>query len=174
MMVLGQANNKAKIEYWRMERFVLPEALGGDRLIRTEIRQLLSEAEDAQRSLWLACRSFARDVLGRGEREPDKNDVKKFVKQMTANSWYWSILESDFQEILREYTRERNAEDIRCQWLISVRSALKEAWEQHRNSVSMGDAWAIRAVVKAEGPIRTKLKELDEEIRKLTPAMEEA
>ena len=48
------------------------------------------------------------------------------------------------------------------------------AWEQHRASASMGDAWAIRAVVKAEGPIRAKLKELDEEIRKFTPAMEEA
>ncbi|MBI5671852.1 MAG: type I-E CRISPR-associated protein Cse1/CasA [Nitrospirae bacterium] len=174
MMVLGQANNKAKIEYWRMERFILPEALGGDRFIRTEIRQLLSEAEDAQRSLWLACRSYARDILGRGDREPDKNDVKKFVKQMTANSWYWSILESDFHEILREYTLDRNSEDIRCQWLISVRAALKEAWEQHRNSVSMGDAWSIRALVGAEAPIRARLKELDEEILKLTPAMEEA
>ncbi len=174
MMVLGQANNKAKIEYWRMERFVLPEALGADRFIRTEIRQLLNEAEDAQRSLWLACRSYARDVLGRGEREPDKNDVKKFVKQITVNSWYWSILESNFHEILGEYTRERNSEDIRCQWLDSVRAVLKQAWEQHRNSVSMGDAWAIRALVRAEAPIQAKLKELDDEILKLTLAMEEA
>ncbi|MBS0167938.1 MAG: type I-E CRISPR-associated protein Cse1/CasA [Nitrospira sp.] len=173
MLVLGQANNKAKIEFWRMERFALPEALSGSRFIRTEIRQLLQEAEDAQKSLWLACRSYARDLLSRGEREPDKKDIKEFVKQMTINSWYWSTLESRFHEILTEYTLDRDSEDIRCQWLSSVRDTLVKAWEQHRNSVSMGDAWAIRALVKAEGPIRAKLKEFDEEIRRITPAMEE-
>ena len=39
VMVLGQANNKAKIEYWRMERFALPLALAGKHPVRTEIRQ---------------------------------------------------------------------------------------------------------------------------------------
>lgn len=172
VLVLGQANNKAKIEYWRMERFALPEALTGDRFIRTEIHQLLREAEDVQRCLWLASRSYARDLLSRGEREPVANDIKAFVKQMPTNSWYWSALEARFHEILQEYTLERDPEDIRCQWLTFVRDTLSEAWEQHRASVSMGDAWAIRALVKAERPVREKLKELDEEILKLTPAME--
>ena len=172
VLVLGQANSKAKIEYWRMERFALPEALTGDRFIRTEILQLLREAEDAQKCLWLASRSYARDLLSRGEREPVANDIKAFVKQMPTNSWYWSALEARFHEILQEYTLERDPDDIRCQWLTFVRDILGKAWEQHRASVSMGDAWAIRALVKAEGPVRAKLKELDEEILKLTPAME--
>lgn len=34
VMILGQANNKAKIEYWRMERFALPGALAGNNSIR--------------------------------------------------------------------------------------------------------------------------------------------
>lgn len=174
VMVLGQANNKAKIEYWRMERFALPEALTGDRFIRTEIRQLLKDSEDAQKSLWSACSSFARDLLSRGDRNPDGKDIKKFVTQMSANSWYWPILESRFHEILREYTLECDSEDIRCQWLKFVRDALKKAWEQHSASVSMGDAWAIRALVKAEGPVRRKLNELKEEILKLEPQQEGA
>ncbi len=174
VLVLGQANNKAKIEYWRMERFALPEALTGDRSIRTEIRQLLREAEDVQKCLWLACRSYARNLLSRGEREPDARDIKKFVAQMPTDSWYWSALEARFHEILQQYSLERDPEDIRCQWLRFVKDALSKAWEHHRNSVSMGDAWAIRALVKAEGPVRAKLKELDEEILKLTPAMEGA
>lgn len=174
VLVLGQANNKAKIEYWRMERFALPEALTGDRFIRTEIRQLLREAEDAQKCLWLACRSYARNLLCRGDREPDGNDIKTFVAQMPTDSWYWSALETHFHEILQRYTLERDPEDIRCQWLRFVKDTLDKAWEQHRASVSTGDAWAIRALVKAEGPIRAKLKELDEEILKLTPAMEGA
>jgi len=174
MMVLGQANNKAKIEYWRMEHFVLPEALASDRFIRTEIRQLLADAEETQKSLWMACRSFARDLLCRGEREPAGKDISGFVEQMPVSPWYWSNLESRFHEILREYTFDRDSEDIRCQWLKSVRDTLTAAWGQHRASVSMGDAWAIRALVKAEGPVLRKLKELNDEILKLEPQKEDA
>lgn len=176
VLVLGLRYDppNANVTFWRMERFVLPEALAGDRFIRTEIRQLLSDAEETQKSLWLACRSFARDLLSRGEREPFGKDVSGFVKQMSVNPWYWSTLESQFHEILREYTLGRDYEDIRCLWLKSVRATLKTAWEQHRASVSMGDAWAIRALVKAEGLVWRKLKELNAEILKLEPQKEVA
>jgi CRISPR system Cascade subunit CasA len=174
VMVLGQANNKAKIEYWRMERFALPESLAGDHFIRTEIRQFLTDAEDAQKSLWLACKSFARDLLSRGEREPFGKDISRFVEQMPVNSWYWSTLESRFHEVLREYTLDRDSEDIRCQWLKSVREILRATWGQHSASVSTGDAWAIRALVKAERLVLRKLKELNDEIIKLEPQKEVA
>lgn len=174
VLVLGLRYDppSANVTFWRMERFALPEALAGDRFIRTEIRQLLSDAEESQKSLWLACRSFARDLLSRGEREPAKKDVSGFVDQMPVNSWYWSTLESYFHEILREYTLGSDYEDIRCLWLKSVRDTLNTAWEQHRAAVSMGDAWAIRALVKAEGPVWRKLKELNAEILKLEPQKE--
>ncbi len=174
VIVLGQSNNKAKIEYWRMERFALPEALAGDHFIRTEIRQLLVDAEDAQKSLWVACRSFARDLLSRGDRKPAAKDISGFVGQMPVSPWYWSALEARFHEILREYTLDRDSEDIRCQWLNSVRDALRAAWVQHSASVSTGDAWAIRALVKAEGPVLRKLKELNDEIKKLETQKEES
>ncbi|MCI0421766.1 MAG: transposase, partial [Acidobacteria bacterium] len=77
-----------------------------------------------------------------------------------------------FHEILREYTLKKDFEDIRCQWLKSVRGTLRTAWEQHRASFSMGDAWAIRALVKAEAPVFRKLKELNDEILKLEPQEE--
>jgi len=174
VIVLGQSNNKAKIEYWRMECFALPEALAGDHFIRTDIRQFLADAEDAQKSLWMACRSFARDILSRGDRKPAGKDISGFVEQIPANSWYWSTLEAHFHEMLREYTLDRDSEDIRCQWLKSVRDTLKSAWIQHSASVSTGDAWAIRALVKAEGPVLRKLKELKEEIKKLETQKEES
>ena len=111
-----------------MERFVLPEALAGNRFIRTEIRQLLTDAEETQKSLWLASRSFARNLLSRGKRGPAGDDISKFVKQMPANPWYWSALESSFHDILREYNLDRDPEDIRCQWLKSLRNTLKRVF----------------------------------------------
>jgi len=169
VLVLGLRYDppSANVDFWRMERFALPEALAGNRFIRTDIRQLLKDAEEAQKALWLACRSFARGLLSRGDREPDGKDIRGFVEQMPVNSWYWSTLESRFHGILREYTLDRDSEDIRCQWLKYVRVTLRAAWEQHSASVSSGDAWAIRALVKAEGPVLAKLKELNGEIQKL-------
>lgn len=166
VMVLGQANNKAKIEFWRMERFALPQALLGDRVIRTEIRQLLSDAEGTQKALWQACRDFARDLLSRGEREPDGKDVGKFVDQMPASASYWSRLEAAFHDTLHHYTLERDPDAIRLDWLRTVRAALRDVWAQHAASVSTGDAWAIRALVRAEGAINRQLRVLNDEVQK--------
>lgn len=174
IVVLGQANNKAKIEFWRMERFVLPLALAGDRSVRAEIHGLLFEAEQTQTALWSACSSFARNILGRGKRTPDKKDIRKFVDQMAVSPLYWSLLEAEFHKLLREFTFDRSAEDLRLIWLCAIRDAFQSAWGQHRASVSSGDAWAIRALMKAEKPIGLKLKKLNEEIQKLRPQQEEA
>jgi len=164
----------ANVDFWRMECFALPGALAGNRFIRTEIRQLLTDAEDAQKSLWLACRSFARNLLSRGDRNPAGKDLSAFLEQMPANSWYWSTMEARFHEILSIYTLDQDPDDIRCQWLKSVRDTLRTAWEQHRVSASMGDAWVIRALTKAEGSVRRKLKELNDEIKKLEIQEEKA
>jgi CRISPR system Cascade subunit CasA len=165
VMVLGQSNNKAKIEFWRLERFALPEALLGERSIRTEIHQLLADAEDNQQALWRACRSFARDLLSRGERDPDAKDISRFVEQMPVTAAYWSALEAAFHEVLRCYTTESDPDDIRLAWLITVRSTLLQAWRKHAASVSTSDAWAIRALVRAEAAINKQLGALNKEIQ---------
>lgn len=172
----------ANVDFWRMERFALPGSLATNNPVRVNIRQLLDESEDAFRSLWddprkslrSACALFARDLLSRGERKPKVTDISNFVNQMTVPDWYWSVLESRFHEILCAYSIDCDFEDIRWQWLRFVHDALKQAWDKHSATVSMGDAWAIRALVKAEIPVRRKLKELDAEILKLEPKQEAA
>jgi CRISPR system Cascade subunit CasA len=149
---------------------------------------MLIEAEDAGKSLWngddgiKACLassigSFAKALLSHdttGTRDVQLSDIKRFAQSVNAVPWYWSTLESRFHEILGEYTLERDPDDILCQWLKFVRDALKKSWDQHSVSVSTGDTWAIRALVKAEGPVLRKLKELNVEIMKLEPQKEGA
>jgi len=173
IVVLGQANNKAKIEFWRMERFTLPRALVGERSIRAEIHDLLAEAETTQAALWTACSFFARNLLGRGERTPDKKEIRTVIEHMAVIPLYWSLLEAAFHKLLRDFTPERSVEEIRLIWFRSLRDAFQAAWNHQRATVSSGNAWAIRALIKAEKPIGVKLKELTEEIRNLTPQQEE-
>ncbi len=79
---------------------------------------------------------------------------------MPVIAWYWSVLESDFHGVLQDYAVDRDPDDIRCDWLKFVRATLSKAWEQHSAAVSTGDAWEIRALVKAEGQVLRKLKQL--------------
>lgn len=165
VMVLGQSNNKAKIEFWRLERFALPEALLGERSIRSDINQLLADAEESQQTLWDACRCFARDLLSRGERNPDTKDISRFIEQMSVSAIYWSSLEAAFHDVLISYTCESDPDHIRCEWLKIVRSTLLDAWRKHAASVSTSDAWAIRALVRAEVAINKQRGALNKEIK---------
>lgn len=165
IMALGQSNNKAKIECWRIERYALPESVLGDGEIRGTIRGILDLAVEVQKDLYSASRQFARDRLSRGEREPATGDIKAFVSQLPGTPAYWSILEARFQEILRAYTLDADPDAIEHQWLKFVCGALKDAWRLQKNSVTGGDAWTLRALVKAEVPILRKLAELNLKIK---------
>jgi len=156
----------ANVDFWRMEEFVFPAALSEARGIREDIRQLLTVAEVAQKSLWRACADFARDLLSHGERKVEKKDVANFVRQIPAIDNYWSQLEAAFHDTLNHYTLERDPDAIRLDWLKTVRAALRNVWDQHAASVSTGDAWAIRALVRAEGAINRQLRALNDEILK--------
>lgn len=176
ILAIGQKYQppSANVDFWCMERFVLPKAIASERFMRSEIRRLLDDAENTHKALSMACRSFARNLLSHGERKPAAKDITAFIEQLSANAWYWSALETHFNEILVEYTLDRDPDDIRWQWLKNVKKTFKDAWENHYAAFSRGDAWTIRALVKAEVPIRRKLKELNETIAKLEPLEEEA
>ena len=172
VLILGQSNNKAKIEYWRMERFALPRSILGARFVREDIRSFLNQAQTSQSALWSACSTYARLLIARGERSPDKKDIRAFVDQMPCIPAYWSSLEAAFHALLQVYTEEAIFEVIRRSWLYSVREALRDAWNLHRQSARTGDAWAIRALVRAEGYIGAELKKLDAVIREIDADLE--
>lgn len=169
VMALGLANNpriEAKVEFWRMERFALPQALFTDRSIHSEIHQLLADADATYLALRDACKWFARNLLTRGQRKVDDGDIVQFVRQMPVSAGYWSMLEAAFHEVLRSYTAQSDPNDIRLAWLSTVRATLLDTWCRHATSVSTSDAWTIRALVRAEVVINKQLDVLSKEIQK--------
>ncbi len=179
LLIIGQKFKNAAIEFWRMERFKLPIEIEGDPSVKVYISQLLAISEEAGNILDNSLRKLGKSIITKGDRElmPDKwaagslrpGDVTKYVMSTNVLQNYWSTLETHFHNVLREYSFKRDDDDIRNLWLVAVRDALKLAWEQHSASVSTGDAWAIRALVKAEGRVLRKLKELGSEISQLEP-----
>jgi CRISPR system Cascade subunit CasA len=175
ILVLGQLNDNAKIVFWRMERFVFPPALRANKFIRSEVRGLLAEAEKAGDSLRSACAAFARHMLSRGDtRSPAAQDISKFIAQMVVIPTYWSALEAEFHRVLERLGLDQDEDEVRADWLEIVHRAMSEAWSKHRRAVSQGDAWAIRALVLAEGAIRRKSAALRDEIEKIKRAGEAA
>jgi len=167
----------ANVDFWRMERFVLPGALAGDKVSRSSIRDLLDVAEDAGLSLRSSIWNYQRNALIRCDRETRKEErkfLRKMVDAAAPLSQYWHTLESHFHDILHAIAAEHDSDDVRRLWLQSVRDALSGAWRGYANSVFVGDAWVIRALVKAEGPVLRKLKTLSDEIAKLAPQKEVA
>lgn len=175
VIVLGQKYYppRPNVAFWRGEYFVLPEAISGDCNLRFEIHSILNAAEQSGHTLKKACDLYARDVIGHGVRDVEQGDVFKFIEQMTALPCYWSTLESQFHGVLEKYSFDEDSDAIRCYWLKKVRSALQGAWNQQATAISGSDAWAIRAFSKASKPIRIKLSELNDEIKKLAPEEEE-
>ncbi len=167
VLVLGQANNKAKIKFWRMEEYVLPGALAGDNYIRADIKSCLELAKATNKLLYASCCEYATNVLSKGGRIPEKKNVSDFVEQMAVLSSYWSTLEKKFHEMLSEYTLDKNPDDIQRNWFISVRDALSSAWQLQRNSITGSDAWAIRAFFKADDIVKGKIAELNKNIQLL-------
>lgn len=169
VIVLGQKYNppRPNIVFWRMERFTLPKVVKDDRYIRGDIHSYLEEAKNANIALYKSCAKYAESLLSRGDRKPEKNDVRNFIDQMPSLPHYWSTLEAKFHEVLRDYTLEKNSDDIHHDWLVAVRNALSDAWKLHQDSIAGGDAWAIRAMVKADGIIQTRIGELNKSIQSL-------
>ncbi|MEK7721146.1 MAG: type I-E CRISPR-associated protein Cse1/CasA, partial [Elusimicrobiota bacterium] len=181
LSVSGQKFKNAAIEFWRMERFTFPLNISAKYSSKSEIFEMLQLAEKTGDRLEKGIRNTGKFILTKTdstktirELKPDKwkygklepGDLTKYLVSTGVVTHYWSILESRFHEILGDFAAGTDADIIRCRWLTYVRGALKTVWEQYAASIDSGDAWAIRALVKAERPVLEKLKELSVEIEK--------
>jgi CRISPR system Cascade subunit CasA len=169
VLVIGQRYYppRPNVAFWRKEFFILPSAITKDRYIRGDISSYLVFAEDVGETLIKSFESFAKDILRHGDRKVEVKDVQNFVSQITAIPHYWSTLEAKFHEVLSAYTIEKKPEEIFSDWLVAVRNALSDSWKLHQRSIDGSDAWAIRALVKAEDIIAKEITELNKKIQTL-------
>ena len=161
VMACGQVNDKAKIEFWRMECFALPAAFFAESPdLRTIVKELLDLAQIWQRWLHNACVLFTIECIVRNDgRQPDARDVRKAVERMPCMAVYWNHLEHSFRRRIENGFAD-SPEHVERAWLGEIRDALALAWKAQTEAAGHGNVRTIRAMVKAGGTIGKALKEL--------------
>lgn len=104
LLLAGQAADKAKIEAWGQERWVVPSRLiegvsGAVHAVKRAMRAANGTAAFLERLQW----RLARDLLGVGA-APAKSDVASAAARLPAVASYWSLLERSFARFLRDLT----------------------------------------------------------------------
>lgn len=164
-MLCAQANDKAKVEFWRQEQFTLPTSLYHDESAWDLIRSALEVAEHAGTTLSacsyrLACWQLSED--GKAE----KKRAGSLTESFPMKPFYWSRLEQAFREWLAQY--DENSEDAKREkfWLRHVESALYSAWKLASTAVSR-DFRGDQAIVESRPPLDKLLRDLRRRIRGL-------
>lgn len=153
---MGQRNDKAKIEYWRWEKFTMPYEVITDKAARGFVNSCIRLAEDIGQSMNSACRFYARKMLSPGEREADKKDVSSFVRSTTALPDYWSLSENEFNRLLAQIAPDSNFDELGDRWRKSMTGAAWQSWNKFMES-QIG-ARSIIARVHAERTLATLMK----------------
>jgi CRISPR system Cascade subunit CasA len=160
LLVIGQRNDKALIEFWRNERFVLPIATDETGKLRDNINGFLGKCEEVGTVLYKACRTYFRHLLSRGSREPIPQDLRGCIESCPATQVYWSLMEADFHALLSKISAEGVNEELRAWWLRRLTENFMSGWDSLVRSIDGGDVWSVRALAMAERSVRMKRKEM--------------
>lgn len=166
MLVLGATNDKAKFEFWRSERYALPEALSANRTgdVYAVLKEALERAEGLGKTLYAASYTLARKLLSHGERDPDPTDVKRMVSGFPTAAAYWGELDRNFPELLNHLTADFEPLDAQRFWIDRLLGASDRAWTLTRRAAG-DDAFALRALYSAEGALLAARKRLRTELK---------
>lgn len=163
-LTIGQANNKAKIRFWRIQRFRLAPELFSSPSARLDIRKTLEWAEKGASVIRRAYSTYVRFLLSHGSRDPDQEEISKAVRASDCVCAYWVALEADFTRLLVDYTETAARDILRRKWCEQIRDALTNAWNLVRQTSDTRDVWTLRAFSKADKVICKHVALLNEEI----------
>lgn len=168
LLVIGLASDRAKPEFWRIERFRLPTQYltegsvlleylkSGLRLAELGAKLLTGgsvEVEVAGKSGMVSSpmRILGRELIG------DGGDLRAFARSLGGIDLYWGLLDVPFQRLLHglpgSVAADGDAYPAPLQaWARTVRTAVREAFASATTGLQ-GSALAFRALSKAEASL---------------------
>jgi len=102
--VYGMTTDRAKVRFWRHERFPLPVAVLDDATLVREVREVLAIAERAGNILAESVREIARATL-----PPGSNAVAPLTGALAPDRSYWPALEIPFFQTVQRLAATSDA-----------------------------------------------------------------
>lgn len=161
LLVCGQKNEKARIDFWRMELFALPRGANGE---PSNFERLLKESESAGKALREGVRIFFEHMMRHGETHPDQKEVQKYVNTSDVISQYWTEMERAFHMMLEKAVRPVSFEDILREWKMMATETMKKSWMSFVSRSSSESGWSHRALNRASYPIMKRAKMAKEDL----------
>jgi len=155
--VLGMCGDQAKILLTRAERLSVPAALLESAERAEPIREALEIAEGGVRALRDAVRTSVSTSLSPGDREPDRDEVRRFADSLGADARYWGTLAVSFEALLDAVARSDEAALDR--FVADVRDTATESLRAAAESLGTS-ARQLQGTARAEVVLRAKLREL--------------
>lgn len=143
IQALGMANDQAKVEFLRSERFSMPMPYLVDESLVADLDLGLQQAEAAHRALSGAAWVMAKTLMApsnnlQGARQPDKDDVNRLVDHWGSKRIFWSRLEVPFRLFLDQLPDDHGrAVNL---WRAAVRSIAYEAFGYAESQASIDPA----------------------------------
>ncbi len=160
LRVIGQANDKAKIEMWRDSRFALPRGLVADDDAWGSVQTALADAEVAGKELDAASFELACQLKSPGGKNVDRKSATALKQSFPMLGQYWSLLGREFPAWLAQFDQLGDADARERDWKCRVRAALIDAWQKADHVVPRnyrGD----RALIESDQRIRKHRRALD-------------
>lgn len=151
LFALGMANNQAKIEFFRAERWPLPLAYLEDESLVETLEVMLKQAEDVASQLKEAMRIMAWLILDSKAAPEKKQDRAPQETSALMNQWgfqrrYWASLEVHFRRLIEVLPQARN--DAVQEWKQTLKNTAHNIF--YAIVENQQRAETFKAIVKAE------------------------
>lgn len=169
VMILGQATDKAKVLFWRSERFHVPTALLDDEQATDTLQDALDAVESAWQAMRTTGRAVAAKLLATGKRDPHPQDISNLMATFPMEARYWSALQAAFPSLLAMFRPPWRAGEIRAAWNRILLNSAQDAWAATVAAVGT-DARTLRAIQYGRREMNRRLRRLREQTEQLETA----
>jgi CRISPR system Cascade subunit CasA len=154
--IAGLCSDKAKVNFWRHERFPLPLRYLTDADLAESLDLSLGAAEDAAQVIRAASWRLATVRLDpTGTRSPDRAEVDRLITGFPAQRLYWSRLEAPFHQFVLALPTDRDA--ALAQWRQTLRRTATRSFDEAAAGLE-GSTDNLRATVAGRAALRSGLR----------------
>ncbi len=151
VLALGMANDQAKVEFFRAERWPLPLVYLQQQPLVEALQKALEMAEAVSNQLWGATRTLAAlfvcpEADQEGAHQPAPEDLNRVMGQWDVKRRYWAQLESPFWLVLEAIPTDRDS--ALTEWRETLRRAAWRAFDGIADNLAANPR-TLKAVVRA-------------------------